>query len=204
MRLTSQLLSFARQGEIETRAADANALLRNLELFLQYGAGSSVRIVLDLSPTLPKCRVDPSQFAAAILNLVINARDAMPQGGEVRISTARCHVKPAASESEGTGTYVRVRVEDDGSGMPEEVVQRIFEPFFTTKGNKGTGLGIPQVSAFMSHVGGQVRVASEQGRGTTFDLLFPAVRPETVVDMAARNSSSAHVSSSGHFGLSPL
>ena len=178
LRLTSQLLTFAQQGEIQACAADVNSLLKNLELFLRYGAGPSVHTVLDLSPDIPKCLVDPSQFAAAILNLVINARDAMPSGGEVRIHTTRIEIDRETSEPEIHGRYVRVRVQDNGLGMPDHVVQRIFEPFFTTKGEKGTGLGVAQVRAFMRHIGGHVNVTSEQGRGTTFDLLFPALEPD--------------------------
>jgi signal transduction histidine kinase len=180
VRLTSQLLNFAQQGEIKTCAVDANALLKNLELFLKYGAEPSVCIVLEYSPAIPKCLVDPSQFAAAILNLVVNARDAMPSaGGEVRISTARFQTTPVTSEPGLDGTYVRVRVQDNGSGMPDHVARRVFEPFFTTKGEKGTGLGVPQVGAFMRHIGGHVTVSSEQGRGTTVDLFFPAIEPDT-------------------------
>jgi signal transduction histidine kinase len=191
LRLTSQLLAFARQGEVQARAADANALLGTLELLLKYGAGPSVRIVLECSPTLPKCLVDPSQFATAILNLVVNARDAMPDGGEIRIHTSRFEAKLAASEPGLRGTYVRVRVQDNGSGMPDDVVCRVFEPFFTTKGEKGTGLGIPQVRAFMQRVGGHIDVTSEQGCGTTVDLFFPAIEPE---------NSLPHTNSSGVLG----
>jgi signal transduction histidine kinase len=180
VRLTSHLLDFAQQGEIRTCAADANSLLKNLELFLKYGAGPSVCIVLECSPTIPKCLVNPSQFAAAILNLVVNARDAMPSaGGEVRICTARFQTAPATSEPGLDGAYVRVRVQDNGSGMPDHVARRVFEPFFTTKGEKGTGLGVPQVGAFMRHIGGHVTVSSEQGRGTTVDLFIPAIEPDT-------------------------
>lgn len=179
LELTSQLLTFAKQRELQPCAADANALLKNLELFLGYGAGSTVCVDLDLSPSIPNCVVDPSQFAAAILNLVINARDAMPNGGQIQISTTRCSIKPDAVGLSAPGVYVRVRVKDNGSGMTKEVVEKLFEPFFTTKGEKGTGLGIPQVRAFMRHIGGRVAVASELGRGTTFDLFFPAVEPQT-------------------------
>jgi signal transduction histidine kinase len=182
LKLTSQLLTFAQQGEIKTCAADANSLLRNLELFLRYGAGPTIHLVLECSPTIPRCLVDPSQFAAAILNLVVNARDAMPSGGgEVRIHTARIQTDAASSEPGLDCAYVRVRVQDNGSGMPEHVSRRIFEPFFTTKGDKGTGLGVPQVLAFMRHVGGHVKVTSEQGRGTTVDLFFPAIEPDNPV-----------------------
>jgi signal transduction histidine kinase len=174
--LTSQLLTFAKQREFQARAADANELLKTLELFLRYGAGSEVRIILELSPSIPDCLIDPSQFNAAILNLVINARDAMPKGGEVRISTAPWIVQASASDT-APGNYVRVRVRDNGTGMPDEVLQNIFHPFFTTKGELGTGLGLPQVGAFMRHIGGHIRVASDIGQGTTFDLFFPAAEP---------------------------
>lgn len=174
--LTSQLLTFAKQREFQARAVEANELLKSLELFLRYGAGSEVRVVLDLSPNIPYCLIDPSQFNAAILNLVINARDAMPKGGEVHISTAPWVVQSDASDAK-VGNYVRVRVRDNGLGMSDEVLKKIFRPFFTTKGEQGTGLGVPQVCAFMRRIGGHVRVASGLGRGTTFDLFFPAVEP---------------------------
>jgi signal transduction histidine kinase len=177
LELTSQLLTFAKQGELQPCASDANALLKNLELFLNYSAGSTVRVDLDLSPSIPNCLADPSQFNVAILNLVINARDAMSNGGKIRLSTTRCVIGHDPVDAT-TGVYVRVRVRDNGSGMTKEVLQKIFEPFFTTKGEKGTGLGIPQVGAFMHHIGGHVTVTSELGRGTTFDLFFPALDPE--------------------------
>lgn len=176
--LISQLLNFAKQRELQPCAGDANALLKSLELFLKYGAGSMVGVELNLAPSIPKCVVDPSQFNAAILNLVINARDAMPGSGVIQISTARCVLKADDPGPSTPGVYVRVRVKDNGMGMTQQVLEKIFDPFFTTKGEKGTGLGIPQVSAFMRHIGGHVGVASELGRGTTFDLFFPAVEPE--------------------------
>jgi signal transduction histidine kinase len=179
--LTQQLLSFAQQGEIHTCAADANALLRSLERFLKYGAGPAVRVVLDCLPEIPKCIVDPSQFTAAILNLVINARDAMPGGGVIWISTALVDARRRRAAQAANGIYIRVRVQDNGPGMPDHVVQRIFEPFFTTKGPKGTGLGIPQVRSFMRHIGGYIDVASRQGSGTTIDLFFPAVEPDNAL-----------------------
>jgi signal transduction histidine kinase len=181
--LTAQLLTFAKQREVQARATDANELLRALELFLKYGAGSEVRIILELSPSNPDCLIDPSQFNATILNLVINARDAMPKGGQVWISTAPWIVQAGASDA-APGHYVRVRVRDNGVGMPDEVLQNIFDPFFTTKGEQGTGLGLPQVGAFMRQIGGHIRVASGVGQGATFDLFFPAAEPTTPVFVA--------------------
>lgn len=172
--LTSELLTFAKQPEFAARVADANELLKGLELLLRCGAGSEIRVVLHLPTDIPHCLIDPSQFNAAILNLVLNARDAMPKGGEIRVSTALWVVQSGVSDVT-PGNYVRVRVKDNGVGMPNQVLQNIFQPFFTTKGEQGSGLGVPQVSAFMRHVGGHVCVVSEIGRGTTFDLFFPAV-----------------------------
>lgn len=174
LKLTSQLLAFARRQELGTHAGDANDSLKKLELFLRYGAGPGIRIVFDLAD-VPKCLIDASQFDAAILNLVVNARDAMPNGGEIQISTAQCTVTTATIDSPKPGSYVRVRIKDSGQGMAPDVVLKIFEPFFTTKGEKGTGLGLPQVRALMRQIGGHLNVVSQIGSGTTFDLLFPIV-----------------------------
>jgi signal transduction histidine kinase len=173
--LTSQLLTFAKQRQLDLRICDANALLRDLESFLKYGAGPEIRVVTQLSPDIPNCLVDLSQFATAILNLVFNARDAMPHGGTVHISTVGCEEKTGDSQSIAPEAYVRIRVKDDGLGMSHEIIERISEPFFTTKGEKGTGLGVPQVYAFMRRLGGHVCIASDPGRGTTVDLFFPAM-----------------------------
>ena len=174
LELTSQLLAFAKRPELDAHAENANDLLRNLELFLKYGAGPGIRIVFALAPHIPKCLIDPSEFNTAILNLVVNARDAMPDGGEIQISTEVEIVDAEASDLPAPGAYVRVRVTDNGRGMSAETTQSIFDPYFTTKGEKGTGLGLPQVAAFMRLIGGHVGVRSEPGQGTRFDLLFPS------------------------------
>lgn len=175
--LTSQLLTFAQQGDINRSVADVNALLKDLELFLKYGAGPSVRVVLELSSAVPRCFLNASRFSTAVLNLVVNARDAMSTDavGEVRIGTSHVHTAPAG---EGGASFVRVGVQDNGSGMPDDIVRRAFDPFFTTKGIKGTGLGVPQVDAFMRQVGGHMKISSQKGRGTTVELFFPAVETE--------------------------
>jgi NAD-dependent dihydropyrimidine dehydrogenase PreA subunit len=157
------------------------ASLRNLERLLSYGAGPGVRIVLELASDIPRCLIDPSQFEDALLNLVVNARDALPNGGEIQISTERWVVDTAISGSPAPGTYVRVQIRDNGQGMPAEVVRKVFDPFFTTKGEKGTGLGLPQVRAFMRLIGGHVSVASEPGIGTAFDLWFPSAEPDGII-----------------------
>src|SRR5688572_581960 len=171
----SQLLKFAADKEIETRPGDINSLLKNLAPFLEYGAGPGVRLTFELADGLPECRIDAAQFSSAILNLVTNARDAMPDGGDILIHTDRCRVERGSSGSPSPGSYVLVRVKDCGRGMPPDVLRQVLDPFFTTKGDKGTGLGLPQVSAFMRTSGGHLSIASEQGAGTTIDLLFPSI-----------------------------
>jgi len=172
MRLTSQLVLFAKPERPDVHPENVNDLLNGLKAFLKYGAGPRIRIVLDLAPDLPKCRIDPPQFNAAILNLVINARDAMPDGGEIRIETDQC--QQLVDESVAPPRRcVCVRIIDQGCGMPPEVAQHLFDPYFTTKGEAGTGLGVPQVAAFMRFSGGRVAVRTEPGTGTSFELLFP-------------------------------
>jgi len=180
LKLTSQLLAFAKQRELPTHAGNANEYLKTLELFLAFSAGSAIRIVLALASDIPMCLLDSSQFNAAIINLVVNARDAMPSGGEIQISTVRWEVRTATHSSPAPGTYVRVRVKDTGHGMSPETLRRIFDPLFTTKGEQGTGLGLSQVCAFMRLVGGHISVASVREGGTTFDLWFPSVQPRGI------------------------
>ena len=167
--LTTQLLAFATPGNPAAQPAGANELLRNLAPFVKYGAGPGTSVRFDLADHIPDCLIEPSQFNAAVLNLVVNARDAMPGGGEIRISTAS-HT-PVTTPSDDA--WLRVSVSDDGEGMSPETVARVFDPYFTTKGDAGTGLGVPQVQAFMRAMGGHVLVSSKPGKGTRFDLLFP-------------------------------
>lgn len=173
--LTSQLLAFAKHQELNAHAGNPNEFLRIFQPFLRYGAGPDVRVKLDLGSNIPDCLIDPALFDAAVLNLVVNARDAMPDGGEVRIVTERLERKTATPDSLEPGIYARVCVEDKGHGMPEEVLRRVFDPFFTTKGETGTGIGLAQVRAYTRMVGGYVRISSEPGLGTTVSLLFPSI-----------------------------
>jgi signal transduction histidine kinase len=143
-----------------------------LKLFLKYGAGPGISLALELAPDLPECRIDPPLFNAAILNLVINARDAMPGGGKIRITTNLITLSESDDANDDPNCVV-VRVIDQGAGMTKDVRDRIFDPYFTTKGETGTGLGIPQVMTFMRASGGCLNVNSEPGAGTSFDLYFP-------------------------------
>lgn len=165
IRMTSRILAFTAQPDLASEQEEVNTLLRKLEIFLKYGAGSCVRVSLSLEPGLPSCPVEPAPFNAAIINLVVNARDAMPEGGDIAISTA--HIPGEVSG------HVRVRVQDTGAGMSPEVMNRIFDPFFTTKGENGTGLGVPQVQTMLRRIGGYLRIDSKLGSGSTFDLFFP-------------------------------
>ncbi|TAN00340.1 MAG: two-component sensor histidine kinase [Rhizobiaceae bacterium] len=174
--LASQLLAFAKRQVLDAHTGNPNEFLRSFEPFLRYGAGPDVRVRLMLGSDIPNCMIDPAFFDAAILNLIVNARDAMPGGGEVRVVTDRWEDAKTGTDGDGQ-VYARVRVEDDGCGMPEKVVKKVFEPFFTTKGESGTGIGLTQVQAFISMVGGRIDVASKSGVGTTVTLFFPAVKP---------------------------
>jgi signal transduction histidine kinase len=175
-KLTSQLLDFAKRQQLEAQAGDVNDLLNKIARFLKYGAGPGVRIEFHLAPDIPKCLVELTQFETAVIDLVVNARDAMPNGGELHISTDHCALEDTTGNA--LASYVRVRIRDSGQGIPAEVLHKIFDPFFTTKGETGTGMGLPHVSAYMRAIGGHVRVATELGSGTTADLLFlPALDP---------------------------
>lgn len=173
-RLIGQLLSFARRQELAVEAMDLNALLSEIETLLKHAAGPDVKLALKLDPALWRCLADRSQFDSAMLNLVVNAKDAMPAGGEVRIGTAnwRQAVGPATSALQA-GDYVLVTVADNGNGMTPEVLQRALDPFFTTKKDGGTGLGLSQVFGVVRQIGGDLRIESRVGIGTTVHLFFP-------------------------------
>jgi signal transduction histidine kinase len=199
LKITNRLLAFARQQELGPSEEDINILLTALNTFLRYGAGPDIRVALQLAPSLPKCLVDPPQLNAAILNLVVNARDAMPDGGTIRIST----IVAAREFDGGRRDYVRLRVRDNGMGMPANVMARIFDPFFTTKGDSGTGLGVPQVQAMMRQAGGHVRVHSRPGKGTAFDLYFPVLNGTAVAVNADCEQLEQWTDEGGAIGPSP-
>jgi signal transduction histidine kinase len=176
--LTSLVLAFAKHQELDIHAGNLNEFLRSFEPFLRYGAGPDVRIKLELGSDIPDCLIDPALFDSAVLNLVMNARDAMPSGGEIRVTTERLVQTAPTPEPPGPGTYACVRVKDHGCGMAPEVLRKVFDPFFTTKGEKGTGIGMLQVQALARMVGGRIRISSEREIGTTVDLLFPSIQAD--------------------------
>jgi two-component system NtrC family sensor kinase len=172
--LTSQLLAFAKRQELRLRAADVNALLMQIEPLLRQASGFKVSIELALAPTVWPCALDTAQFDSAMLNLVVNAHDAMPSGGRIRISTRNVPAQAAARDLILACDHVEVAVRDEGPGMPPDIARRAFEPFFTTKGERGTGLGLSQVYGFVRQLGGDVRIESKPGAGTSIMLLFPS------------------------------
>lgn len=172
--LTSQLLAFANHRELDVQVRNLNELVNSFKPFLKYGAGAHIRVRLELGSDIPSCLIDSSLFDAAVLNLVLNARDSMPGGGDIWIMTERFVQMDAAIGEPPPGTYARLRVKDHGCGMTSEILQKVLAPFFTTKGENGTGMGLAQVQAFMQIIGGHLRIGSERETGTTVDLLFPS------------------------------
>jgi signal transduction histidine kinase/CheY-like chemotaxis protein len=171
--LTRQLLAFGRRQTLHGETTDANTQLRELELLLRRAVGEAVRVVLRTDSALWPCIVDPAHLDSALLNLAVNARDAMPRGGTLTIETF-CHDRRESGDDWAPGKYVAIRVNDTGTGMSPAVRERAFEPFFTTKQvDKGCGLGLSQVYGFVKQSGGYVTIDSEEGRGTTVTMFFP-------------------------------
>jgi len=168
--LTNQLLTFARRQSVNPQAIHIAERIASIREVLDAGVGSAVRLALDIAPDAWPITTDVSELETALLNLVINARDAMPDGGTVTIATRNL----VLAEPPLTGDFVAISIADNGLGIPGDVLDKIFEPFFTTKPiGKGTGLGLSQVHGFAHQAGGTVRVASDLGKGTTFTILLP-------------------------------
>lgn len=176
--LTRQLLAFARKQHLEGRAVNLNALVEGLGDLANPTLGEAVTVSLQLADGLWNCRVDPSQAEVALLNVLINARDAMPNGGRVVIATENREVAGDLGGGPNglvPGRYVTVSVSDSGTGIPPAILARVMDPFFTTKEEgKGTGLGLSMVYGFAKQSGGAAQIESEVGKGTTIRLSFPA------------------------------
>ncbi|MEI9985909.1 MAG: response regulator [Aliidongia sp.] len=179
--LTKRLLAFSRQQPLSTRAMDLNEKLPDMIAVLHRTLGEAIRIVPQLGTDLWPVRTDASQLEDALLNLAINARDAMPNGGTLTIATAntRLDERQAALQTEVMpGDYVTLSVTDTGIGMPPEIIERAIEPFFTTKEpGKGTGLGLSMIYGFAKQSGGHLSIYSEVGVGTTIRLYLPREHP---------------------------
>jgi PAS domain S-box-containing protein len=191
-RLTQQLLAFARKQKLEGRVLNLNALVAGMSDVAERTLGDGIAFSLDLAADLRNCRIDPTQAEVALLNILINARDAMAEQPARRlvIQTRNVSIRadePTTYDNLLPGHYVCVSVTDNGSGMPPEVLARVLDPFFTTKEEgKGTGLGLSMVYGFAKQSGGAVRLYSEYGHGTTVRLYFPI--DDNVENVSPRDS----------------
>ena len=177
--LVRQLLDFSRHQVMEMKVLDLNTLLRDLDKMLHQVISKDIKLVMRLAEDLGKVKVDPKNIEQVILNLVVNARDAMPSGGKLFIETANVELDEAYARIHiptKPGSYVMLSVSDTGDGMTPEVKERIFEPFFTTKENgKGTGLGLSTVYRLIKQNRGNIWVYSKPEKGTTFEIYLPRV-----------------------------
>jgi len=175
--LTRQLLAFARKQPLRPRETDINALVADTAKLLRPALGEQIRIESTLAAETWAAMIDPTQLSTALLNLAFNARDAMPNGGTLTLATENVNLDEAYARTNlevTPGPYVMIAVADTGSGIPPALRDKVFEPFFTTKDiGKGTGLGLSMVYGFVKQSGGHIRIESEEGRGTTFELFLP-------------------------------
>ena len=177
-RLTHSLLSFARRQALRPEIVDPSRLVEEFSELMSRAVGETIELRLLLTPAPGSCSIDPAQFQAALLNLVVNARDAMPDGGVLTIETRNVALDAGqlANGEIGSGRYVAISVRDTGCGMTSDVRERAFEPFYTTKEiGTGSGLGLSQVYGFVTQSGGQVEITSELGAGTTVSLYLPRI-----------------------------
>jgi nitrogen-specific signal transduction histidine kinase/ActR/RegA family two-component response regulator len=192
-RMTHRLLAFARQQPLEVQPVDLNRLVADMSDLLMRTLGEDVEVETVLAGGLWPTRSDPVQIENALLNLAINARDAMPDGGRLTIETANASldsVYAAAHAEVEPGQYVMLAVSDTGSGMSADTASRAFDPFFTTKpAGKGTGLGLSMIYGFSKQSGGHLKIYSELGRGTTIKLYLPRLTAE--VDVASARAAPA-------------
>ncbi|GJE38968.1 hybrid sensor histidine kinase/response regulator [Methylobacterium persicinum] len=194
--LTQQLLAFSRRQMLRPQTLNPNRLLIDFKPLAERAAGAAVELAFDLDPALDPIRIDPAQFEAAVLNLIVNARDAMEGSNghtRVAVTSRNVHLGTAAVADHGVppGPYIVISVSDTGSGIPPDKLQRVFEPFFTTKEvGKGTGLGLSQVYGFTRSAKGFTRIESQVGTGTTVSLYFPR-STDPAGDEAGTGSTSA-------------
>lgn len=191
--LTQKILEFSRKNKPEPKEIDIDQELADQEAILKHVIDENVKLTVQKAEILKKIRIDPTQFSKVLLNLVINAKDAMPGGGEIIISADTLHVDASNAhlyDNIQPGAYLLLRVSDTGSGMSDEVKRHIFDPFFTTR-EAGKGIGLWTVSSIVKDAKGTIQVESVSGRGTTFRILFPfAGEDHTVPDTCPEQSPS--------------
>ena len=204
-KLIAQLMAFARRQNLHVEYLPLNTLVRDMQELLERSVGTAVRMAYDLAPDTWPVMADANQVQTALLNLAINARDAMPDGGTLRIASGNVRVAKAEANL-AAGGYAALTVQDNGTGMSDDVQARLFEPFFTTKEvGKGTGLGLAQVYGFVHQSGGSVRVHSTLGQGTTITILLPRALADTADEPAAHISDdpAAHTADTPAAGANP-
>jgi signal transduction histidine kinase len=175
--LTKQLLSFSRRELVKPRVVDVTRVVTGMEKLLLRTIGQQIQLVTTIQPRLPRILIDSAQLEQILMNLVVNARDAMPNGGrvELRVSTVEIDADRANARAIAPGGYIAIEVADNGAGIAPNVLARIFEPYFSTKARgKGTGLGLATVHGIVQHAGGDILVESHLGEGTTFRIFLPA------------------------------
>jgi signal transduction histidine kinase len=196
--LTSRLVAFARQQALSPEPIDPNKFVAGMADLLRRTMGETIRIETVLAGGLWRTHADASQLENVLLNLCINARDAMPDGGKLTIETVNAHLDEAYATDHTDvppGQYVLLAVTDTGVGMPMPVVEKAFDPFFTTKGDgKGTGLGLSQVFGFVKQTGGHIKIYSEVGRGTTIKIYLPRFRSTNDLDRAVSDLTPMNIS----------
>lgn|GEM_PF-731830 len=185
--LTNRLLAFSRRQVLKPQVVDLNGLIAGLENMLRRLISEDIETTFELEPGLASIKADPNQLEQVLMNLVINARDAMPRGGRLTIQTAPADVAEKLAGGASSGGHVRLTVRDTGVGMTDEVRSRIFEPFFTTKEpGKGTGLGLSTVYGIVRQSGGDITVESRPGKGSSFHIFFPKAVIEEEAPVSAR------------------
>ena len=191
--LTQRLLAFSRRQPLDPKALDINRLVNGMSDLLQRSLGETISIETILAAGLWRSFADASELENALLNLAVNARDAMPKGGKLTIETANAWLDDAyaaTNEEAAPGQYVMIAVSDTGTGMTSEVIAKAFEPFFTTKeAGQGTGLGLSQVYGFVRQSGGHVKIDSKPNEGTTVRIYMPRLvgEPNEKINQAARS-----------------
>jgi PAS domain S-box-containing protein len=199
--MTRLMLAFSRRQPLQPKSVDVNGLIRSTTRLLNRTLGEDIAIALRPGTDVEPALVDEPQLETALLNIAINARDAMPEGGTLTITTRNTELDTdyvAHHPGVAPGAYVEIEIVDTGIGMPQDVVARVFEPFFTTKAaGKGTGLGLSMVYGFMKQSGGHICVYSEVGHGTVFKLFLPLARP---ADLRAPPSERAVGQTAKHSG----
>ena len=184
--LTKRLLAFSRRQTLEQSVTDVNSLIEGMRGLLTRTIGGSNTIVTHYDRDLEKIEIDQNQLESCLLNLAINARDAMPDGGKLFIEAKNVvfdDIHPGTISEIQPGSYVLISVSDNGTGIPEEMLDQVFQPFFTTKDSgQGTGLGLSMVYGFVKQSNGHIDIRSEQGVGTTIELYLPALDGVSDVD----------------------